>query len=102
MTSLKQDFSVIQGAHSTTFSTPPVDGNLTIPELFAFHAVHSSTHKLFVYADGVDLGFVDYATAFRAQVATARIIKAAFDLGADLYSVGTSRPVFGILAITGE
>ncbi|VDC04878.1 unnamed protein product [Peniophora sp. CBMAI 1063] len=98
LSSYMKDFSIIQGVHSTTFSTPTLNGELTVPDLFAFHAAHSSKHKLFVYADGDGVGFIDYATAYRGQVVAAGLVKAAYDLGSNLYTDGTLRPVFAILA----
>ena len=41
----------VQGANSTTFTSPGIDTTLTIPELFEFHAKHSPQHPVFVYAD---------------------------------------------------
>lgn len=96
------NFSVIQGAQSTTFSTPPLDGSLTIPELYAYHAEYSRTHKLFVYVDHDGIKTIDYGTVYRAQLAAAGLIKAAYEASADLYSDGAARPVFGILATTGK
>lgn len=40
-----------QGVHCTTFEQPPVDGTLTIPEMFDWHAEKSPNHPLFVYLD---------------------------------------------------
>ncbi|KAJ3572833.1 hypothetical protein NP233_g2821 [Leucocoprinus birnbaumii] len=41
----------LQGARSTTFTRPPLDQSLTIPEIYAFHAQKSPNHPLFVFAD---------------------------------------------------
>ena len=95
-------FTVVQGAHSTTFSTPPLDGSLTFPELLAFHAVHSGSHKLFVYPEDGEIKSIDYATIFRAQTIAASVVKSAFDSGKHLYANKPERPVFGILANAGK
>ncbi|KZV68636.1 acetyl-CoA synthetase-like protein [Peniophora sp. CONT] len=94
-----QGFPVVQGAQSTTFTTPPLDGSLTVPDLLAFHAVHSSTHTLFAYANDAEVKFIDYATASRAQNVAASIVKLALEAGIRLYEDKNIRPVFGILAV---
>ncbi|VDB87373.1 unnamed protein product [Peniophora sp. CBMAI 1063] len=94
----RPSFPSIQGAHSTTFTTPPLDRNLTFAEILAFHAEHSATHKLFVYSEDGIIKSIDYATAFRAQKVAASIVKAAFEAGKELYPSDVARPVFGILA----
>ncbi|KAJ3566240.1 hypothetical protein NP233_g7123 [Leucocoprinus birnbaumii] len=43
-------FPTLQAAESTTFTRPPFDQSLTVPELYAFHAQHSPNHPLFVYS----------------------------------------------------
>ncbi|EIN05387.1 acetyl-CoA synthetase-like protein [Punctularia strigosozonata HHB-11173 SS5] len=39
----------IHGSASKTFSVPPLDGSLTIPEIYDWHAEHSPDHPLFTY-----------------------------------------------------
>jgi hypothetical protein len=41
-----------QALNSPTFIIPPLDGTLTLPEIFHFHLQHSPNHPAFVYADG--------------------------------------------------
>ncbi|KAG6833141.1 hypothetical protein H0H87_010855 [Tephrocybe sp. NHM501043] len=38
-----------QAASSTSFSPPPLDGTLTIPEIYEHHLRHNADHPLFVY-----------------------------------------------------
>lgn len=38
-------------ALSPTFRRPPIDGSLTIPEIYDWHYENSPDHPLFVYAD---------------------------------------------------
>ncbi|SJK99273.1 uncharacterized protein ARMOST_02564 [Armillaria ostoyae] len=42
-----------QGVSSPTFKPPPLDGSLTVPELFDYNGFHSAKHTLFRY-DGPD------------------------------------------------
>ncbi|PBK62268.1 NRPS-like enzyme [Armillaria solidipes] len=44
-----------QGVSSPTFKPPPLDGSLTVPELFDYNGFHSAKHTLFRY-DGPDNG----------------------------------------------
>ena len=42
-----------QGYHPTcsTFALPPLDGSLTLPDLYEWHSRNSPKHPLFVYED---------------------------------------------------
>ena len=40
-----------QALHSTTFHPPPLDGSITVPEMYDWHLKHSPNHTLFVYSD---------------------------------------------------
>lgn len=40
-----------QAQSSSTFIPPPLDGSLTIPEIYDFHLKHNGEHPLFVYDD---------------------------------------------------
>lgn len=44
-----------QGVSSPTFKPPPLDGSLTVPELFDYNGFHSAKHTLFRY-DSPDNG----------------------------------------------
>nr|AEM76784.1 NRPS-like enzyme [Armillaria mellea] len=44
-----------QGVSSPTFKPPPLDGSLTVPELFDYNGFHSAKHTLFRY-DSLDNG----------------------------------------------
>ncbi|KAJ7742651.1 acetyl-CoA synthetase-like protein [Mycena maculata] len=57
----------LQGVNSPTFHAAPFDHNLSIPELYKYHALNSPTHPVFMYSD-VDAGntkFVTYSEAWR-------------------------------------
>ncbi|KXN82193.1 Polyketide synthase HetM [Leucoagaricus sp. SymC.cos] len=41
----------LQAAASKTFTRPPFDHSLTIPEIYAFHALKSPDHPIFIYAE---------------------------------------------------
>ncbi|THH14562.1 hypothetical protein EW146_g5781 [Bondarzewia mesenterica] len=40
-----------QALNSSTFSVPPLDGSLTIPEIYEWQAKHSPNHPVFSYVD---------------------------------------------------
>lgn len=40
-----------QALDSKTFKPPPMDGSLTVPELFDWHLQNTPDHPLFVYSD---------------------------------------------------
>lgn len=50
----KMEFVTLQGRASSTFKPPPIDGSLTLVEMFDYNAVHSPNHPLFTYEDPVD------------------------------------------------
>jgi hypothetical protein len=41
---------------SLSFARPPVDGSLSVPEIYDWHYVHNPDHALFIYPDGEDQG----------------------------------------------
>ncbi|KAJ7485527.1 acetyl-CoA synthetase-like protein [Mycena latifolia] len=56
-----------QGVSSSTFHAPPFDHNLSIPELYEYHALNSPTHPVFMYSD-VEAGtskFITYREAWQ-------------------------------------
>lgn len=100
----------LQGASSSTWTRPPLDGSLTLPELYAFHAERSPEHPLFVYADDVDqMHKIHYPEAFCAMRKAAKITREHYDRVEGEYARhGVSDasldqpPVIGIIANTGE
>ncbi|TFY82198.1 hypothetical protein EWM64_g1812 [Hericium alpestre] len=64
-----------QGTGSTTFHAPPLDGSLSIPQIFAWHAEHSLEHPMFVFADG-DKGLrtIRYPEAWSAMKKASSIV----------------------------
>ena len=97
-----------QGANSTTFKRPELDTNLTLPELFEYHAKHSPEHPVFVYADDEQQEHViRFPEVFRGIRKAATISSAHYNRLSDYYTkaqVGKSEddpPVIGILATAG-
>ncbi len=87
-----------QGVTSTTWTAPPFFGDLTIPELYAFHAEKSPNHPVIAFdeEDG-SIRMLTYTDVFRG------IRKAAgFVSGVVLHQSSSERHVVGILAIAGE
>lgn len=40
-----------QALKSTTFTPPPLDGSMSVIEIYDWHAEHNPSHPLFVYAE---------------------------------------------------
>ena len=89
-----------QGLTSTTFCRPPLDGTLTIAEMWDWHAEHSPEHPAFEYSD--DNGSVTtirWPEANRAMHIGGWLVKNF----AATHPVSNSRkPVVSILASSGE
>jgi long-subunit acyl-CoA synthetase (AMP-forming) len=64
-----------QGVSSTTFTPPPIDGSLSIPEIYDHHLEKSPNHPLFIYDTPEGNKTVSWAEAGRAVHTSARIIK---------------------------
>lgn len=80
-----------------TFQAPPLDGSLTVPEIYDWHAEHSPEHPLFLYGDPEGpVHTITWAEAVRAIHRAGRIVQ---------NSVGPvaspTVPVVAILANTG-
>ena len=97
-----------QGANSKTFTPPGLDTNLTIPELFEFHAKHSPEHPVFIYADDdQNEHVIRFPEVWRAIRKSATLSSAHYSRMAKYYAeaqVGKSEddpPVIGILATAG-
>jgi acyl-CoA synthetase (AMP-forming)/AMP-acid ligase II len=87
-----------QAASSATFKAPPIDGSLSIPEMWEYNRTHSPEHPLFVYKkDGV-VKTITWSEAMRATHTAARIVRS--KLGPPTEKTG-KEPV-GILAVAGK
>ncbi|KZT01334.1 acetyl-CoA synthetase-like protein [Laetiporus sulphureus 93-53] len=84
-----------QARSCSTFSAPPLDGTLTLPELFEWQSRHSPNHRIFTFSreDGT-IGNIYWPEAIRAVHTGARIIQDR--LGAKRES--KDAPVVAILA----
>lgn len=40
-----------QALQCTTFRPPPLDGSLTLPQIYDWHYKHTPNHRLFIFAD---------------------------------------------------
>jgi hypothetical protein len=90
--------------HSTqaAWVCPPVDGSLTIPEIFDWHHEHNPQHPFFVYAD--DEGSLKYITmkeAVHAMHQAARHYTAHFSSLGHPPSI-RGAPAIAIFAASGE
>lgn len=86
-----------QARASRTFRAPPIDGSLTVPEMFDWHLVNTPNHPLFVYSDDHGKEHVILWThGVRAIHRSARIVMDRVKPKA------TEIPVVAILAATGN
>jgi hypothetical protein len=94
-------FTAIQGANSSTFDVPPLDGSVLFQDLLAYHATHSPKHTYLAYADhdAGDVKTINYETAYYAQLKAARFFKTNYQSVAKHNS--TEKPVISILASLG-
>ncbi|KAF8890513.1 hypothetical protein CPB84DRAFT_1849102 [Gymnopilus junonius] len=84
-----------QAQSSKTFSIPPLDGSLTLPEIFDWHAQHSKEHRLFVFAqENGEIRNILWPEAVRAIHVGARIIRRIMDWKAGMKDI----PVVAVLA----
>ncbi|EMD35494.1 hypothetical protein CERSUDRAFT_157295 [Gelatoporia subvermispora B] len=94
----------LQGANSSTWHRPALDGSLTLPELYAWHAEHSPGHPLFVYADDEKRQHtICYPEAWRGMRKAAKLSQGQFARVQGLYThhkTSQNPPVVGILANT--
>ncbi|KAH7912516.1 hypothetical protein BJ138DRAFT_785575 [Hygrophoropsis aurantiaca] len=100
MAILLRELNTFQGAHCDTFCHPPVDGSLTVPELYEYHATKSPQHPLFVYADEhKELKTIRYPEAFRAIQRAAGLAAGHYKVTATQSQNTSDPPVCGILAV---
>jgi hypothetical protein len=92
----------LQGRKSTTFTRPPLDGSLTLPELYAFHALNSSQHPLFTYVDDGSAKRTREICYPEAYTAIQRAHGIVSRYHSDLLGDVTTAPVVGILASLGR
>ncbi|KAJ7158106.1 acetyl-CoA synthetase-like protein [Mycena filopes] len=87
-----------QGVNSSTFHAPPLDQDLSIPELYQYHSLNSPTHPVFMYSD-LDAGtttFITYREAWSSICKTAAIVSGHLSKA---HSTAPSRPaVIAVMA----
>ncbi|EMD35545.1 hypothetical protein CERSUDRAFT_106870 [Gelatoporia subvermispora B] len=95
-------YHTLQGANSSTWHRPALDGSLTLPELYAWHAEHSPEHPLFVYADDDKRSHtIYYPEAFRGIRKASKLSQTQFTRVQSLYAqqeTSQHPAVLGILA----
>ncbi|KAF8520979.1 acetyl-CoA synthetase-like protein [Gautieria morchelliformis] len=98
-------FLTPQGVDSVTFTAPPLDGSLMIPEIYEAHAKNSPNHPLFVFADASrHVRTVYYPEGVQAMRNAARIVESHYSRCKGRYisqkQANDLGPTFGILATT--
>lgn len=68
-------FPTPQGAHSSTFTPPPVDGSLFLPEIYDYLGENSPDHPIFVYDDKSTLHTITWSQVARAIHNAARLVE---------------------------
>lgn len=85
-----------QALHSKTFRPPPLDGSLSVPELYDWHLTNTPEHPLFVFNedDGRER-IIYWPEAVRAMHRAGRIVRSRLKEGAPLH------PFIAFLCATG-
>ncbi|KAK7689664.1 hypothetical protein QCA50_007459 [Cerrena zonata] len=88
-----------QGLTSSTFKIPPLDGSLTLPQIYDWNLKHSPTHPLFEYADedGV-ITTLTWAQVVRGVHHAGAYVK--LKIAKDQQRSLEDRPIVSILAYT--
>ena len=92
-----------QGVNSQTFSAAPFDHGLSVPGLYEYHAKNSPNHAVFTYTDP-DTSIthdVTYAQAWSDIRKIANIVHTNYSKTNSTAGKPESRPVIGILALSG-
>lgn len=89
-----------QALTSKTFSLPPLDGTLTVPELLDFHYKNSGSHPVFIYDDAGTNKTVYWSEWVPAIHRAARHIRKVLDLSEP--ETAADRPVVAVLANSGQ
>lgn len=92
-------FPQTQGLTTKTFTLPPLDGSMTMPEIYDFHLKSSPDHPLFVFPedDGTER-VINWAEAVRAFHRAGHIVHSHFDLKRQ---EGSPPPIVAILSAAG-
>jgi hypothetical protein len=89
-------YSTRQGASSTTWSCPPLDASLTLPQVVDWHYTHSPNHPFFVYSKSEEEQEPSVITWKDAALSIHHTARSFIDL------VGNgSRCIIAVLAVAG-
>ena len=87
-----------QALKSNTFKCPPLDGSLTLPEIYDWHYHNTPDHPLFVFADEADENHtILWPQVVRAAHEAGRIVRSRVPRDDKL----SSAPVVAIVAAVG-
>ena len=89
-----------QALSSDTFKVPPLDGSLSIPEMYDWQHLHSPNHPVFVYAD--DAGVVTTVRMAELVRAVHRAGRLAISEYTAHQAAPTKKPLIGVLAASGR
>jgi hypothetical protein len=94
-------YPVLHGLSSRTFKPPPMDGTMTVPEMWDYNMAHSPHHPCYIYdqEDG-SLKKITWLQANRAIHRAARIVDSKVHLSK--FNSQQKPPVVIILALAGE
>lgn len=81
------------------FITPPLDGSMTVSELYDFHYENNPNHPVFLFANPSGVTRIPFREVVPAAHNAARFV--AKKIGIDLLSSHRPRPTVAILAATG-
>lgn len=85
--------------HSNGFLTPPLDGSLTISELYDFHLEHNPTHPVFTYVNEANnLVRLSFSEVVPAAHNAARLVARRANIDLE----GLKSVTIAILATTGS
>lgn len=88
-----------QALSSKTFSPPPLDGSLTLPELYEWHLKNTPNHRLFVFSrEHGGTRTILWPEAVGAVRTGARLVRRAMGWKSGMNDV----PVVAILAASGR
>ena len=104
--SAPDSFNVLQGASDPSYHRPPLDGSLTLPELYVHQAQHNPERTVFAYADGSNsTRTLSYRVVTTAMDRGARAVIDCLDTlhaGRNQRATNNPPPTIGILALTGK
>ncbi len=84
------------------WTVPPLDGSLTVPEIYDFHYDNNSNHAVFAYGnpEGNGITFVPYSKVIPAAHRAGWLIAKAANF--DLQQDRAVRPLVAVLAASGK